>query len=262
MSEDERPVDVVVLGSGTSHGVPMIGCDCAVCRSDDPRDKRTRPSIFVRFGDVEILVDTPPELRVQCLANDIKRLDAVLYTHHHADHVFGLDDLRRFNWLMKAPVRCYGTERTMSGLRRMFLYAFEPAPDSPHSRPKLDFQTIDDTPFRVGEEEIIPVPLMHGFLPVLGFRFGSFAYCTDCNLIPEDSLARLQDLDVLILDALRHTPHPAHFNLAEAIEMARRIRARRTFFTHMTHQLGHEKTNRSLPDGMALAYDGLRISAV
>ncbi len=260
MSHSNSSVEVTILGSGTSHGVPMIGCDCAVCTSTDPRDKRTRPSIFVRIGEQCILVDTAPELRIQCLANGIKRLDAVLFTHHHADHVTGLDDLRRFNRLMKRPVRCYSTERTLAALRRMFLYAFDPAPDSPHSRPELEFHTIDTHPFRIGGETIVPIPLMHGPMPVFGFRFGAFAYCTDCNHIPEGSLALLQDLDVLILDALRPAPHPAHFTLAEAIGRGNRVGAGKTYFTHMTHQLAHEATGRELPEGMALAYDGLRIT--
>jgi phosphoribosyl 1,2-cyclic phosphate phosphodiesterase len=259
MSGRQAGVEVVVLGSGTSHGVPMIGCTCAVCTSDDPRDRRTRPSVFVRFGSQRILVDTAPELRLQCIGNDVAAIDAVLYTHHHADHVAGLDDLRRFNGLMKSAVSCYGTQRTLENLRKMFRYAFAPAPDTPHSRPKLALHTIDDAPFVVGDQTILPIPLMHGPLPVMGFRFGRFAYCTDCNGIPDDSMRRLGDLDVLILDALRRTPHPAHFNLEQAIEAARAIGARRTYFTHLTHQLGHRETNRELPDGMALAYDGQRI---
>jgi len=254
------PVEVTVLGSGTSHGIPMIGCSCAVCTSNDPRDKRTRASIFVRFGGVRILVDTAPELRLQCIANGINALDAVLFTHHHADHVVGLDDLRRFNWLRKGPVPCYGTERTLGALRRMFLYAFDPAADSPHSRPVLELNTIDPGPFKVGGETIIPIPLMHGPSAVLGFRFGRFAYCTDCNLISDRSMELLSNLEVLLLDALRITPHPAHFSLDQAVEMARVIGAGRTYFTHMTHQLQHESTNRSLPEGMELSYDGMRIT--
>lgn len=260
MSRSPTPVEVIVLGSGTSHGVPMIGCDCAVCTSSDPRDKRTRPSIHVRIRGRCILVDTAPELRLQCIANGINRVDAVLFTHHHADHVTGLDDLRRFNWLMKRPIPCFGTERTLDRLTRMFSYAFDPEPQSPHSRPELELCRIDSQPFTIGEETIIPIPLMHGPMAVMGFRFGSFAYCTDCNDISRESSTLLQGLDVLVLDALRRTPHPAHFNLEQAVEMAYKIDARETYFTHVTHQLGHRQTNKELPDGMALAYDGLRIA--
>jgi len=256
----DSPVEVIVLGSGTSHGVPMIGCECAVCTSDDPRDKRTRPSIYVRFRAARILVDTSPELRMQCLANGIREVDAVLFTHHHADHVAGLDDLRRFNWIMKRAVPCYGTERTLTAIRRMFAYAFEPAADSPHSRPQLDLHTIDHAPFEVRGERIVPIPLLHGPMPVLGFRFGRFAYCTDCSAIPAESMALLCDLDVLILDALRPTPHPTHLSVDQAVDLARRIGATRTYFTHMAHQLRHVETNGSLPSGFELAYDGLRIS--
>ena len=253
-------VEVIVLGSGTSHGVPMIGCECAVCRSDDPRDRRTRASIFVRFGSLRILVDTAPELRLQCLANRIDAIDAVLFTHSHADHALGLDDLRRFNWLMKRAIPCYGTAATLADIRRMFTYAFEPAPGSPHSRPQLELHAIDDRPFNVGSQTIVPIPLFHGPMPVMGFRFGPFAYCTDCNVVPESSQERLRDLDVLILDALRKESHPAHFSIDEAVAMAGRLGAKRTYFTHMTHQLGHEATNRELPPGIELSYDGLRFS--
>ena len=260
MKRDPLPIEVVILGSGTSHGVPMIGCNCAICRSSDPRDKRTRPSIFVRIGDARILVDTATELRLQCIANGIEQIDAVLFTHHHADHVIGLDDVRRFNWLMGRPLPCYGSERTLANVQNMFLYAFEHAPDSPHSRPELELHTIDAKPFVVDNQTIIPIPLIHGLLPVLGYRFGSVAYCTDCSEIPHESIELLQDLDVLVLDAVRHTPHPAHFNLEQAVELARTLHPRRTYFTHIAHQLGHEETNRQLPDGMELAYDGLRFS--
>ena len=257
---DRSDIEVVILGSGTSHGVPMIGCTCAVCTSDDPRDQRSRPSIVVRIGDAWLLVDTAPELRVQCLANDVRSIDAVLFTHHHADHVAGLDDLRRFNWINRSSVPCYGSSRTLKSIRQMFAYAFDPAPDSPHSRPQLDLVEIDGASFRVGEAEVVPIPLMHGPLPVLGFRFGDFAYCTDCSEIPEASQALLRDLDVLVLDALRLTPHPTHFNLEQAVEAATQIGARRTYFTHIAHEIGHEKINAGLPDGMELAYDGLRFT--
>lgn len=255
----EPRVEVIVLGTGTSHGVPMIGCDCAVCTSDDPHDKRTRPSIWVQYGGVRCLVDTAPELRLQCLANGIRAVDAVLFTHHHADHVAGLDDLRRFNWMTKRAVPCYGTERTLAGVQRMFSYAFEPNVHSPHSRPLLEMHTIEDRPFDVKGVEILPIPLMHGSMPVLGFRFGPFAYCTDCHVIPDGSLQRLRGVEVLILDALRHDEHPTHLSLKQAAQFAERIGSSRTYFTHMAHQLKHADTNANLPSGMALAHDGLRI---
>lgn len=259
MKTQDSGVSITVLGSGTSHGVPMIGCNCAVCRSSDPHDKRTRPSVYIQTRGVALLIDTAPELRLQCIANGIERADAVLFTHHHADHVTGLDDLRRFNYLMKMPIPLYGTERTLQNLERMFKYVFEQAHDSPHSRPAVDLRTIDHQPFSIKGVEILPIPLIHGRLPVLGFRIGAFAYCTDCSEIPEDSFERLKGVEVLILDALRRTPHPAHFNLEQAVETARRIGAGRTYFTHITHQMGHKETNAELADGMALAHDGLQI---
>ncbi len=254
-----EPVEVILLGTGTSHGVPMIGCDCDVCTSSDPRDKRTRPSIYVRHAGVSILIDTSPELRLQCIANEVTCVDAVLFTHHHADHVCGLDDLRRFNYLRQGSLPCYGSAATLEALSRMFSYAFAPPSRDPTSRPELTWKEIAGGPFWVGEATVTPIPLLHGRMPVLGFRFGRFAYCTDCSEIPEDSLALLRDLDVLVLDALRRRPHPTHFNLEQAVAMAHRIGAERTLFTHIAHELGHEATNAELPDGMALGHDGQRI---
>ena len=256
MNTTSDNIRVVILGSGTSHGIPMIGCDCAVCTSSDPRDRRTRPSIAVDYGDRTVLVDTAPELRLQGVANDIQRVDAVLFTHHHADHVTGLDDLRRFNWLMQAPLPCYGLPDTLEVIRRMFLYAFEDDPGYPSHKPDLRLLPIEGDALDLFGRTIIPVPLMHGPLRILGYRFGSIAYCTDCNVIPEESLELLRDLDVLILDALRRRPHPTHFNLEQAIEVARMIGARRTLFTHIAHELKHESVNAELPPGMEMAYDG------
>jgi len=256
---DDTPKRVICLGTGTSHGVPMIACDCAVCTSPDPRDKRTRVSILADYGDRAILVDTGPELRLQCIANDVRRVDAVLFTHAHADHVTGLDDLRRFNWLLKSPLNCYGTEDTLDRVRRMFRYAFEDDPAYPSHKPDLKLVPIRDDAIELFGRRIVPIPLWHGPLPVLGFRFGRFAYCTDCSRVPDESLARLKDLDVLILDALRRRPHPTHFNIEQAVETARRIAAGRTYFTHIAHELGHAQTNAELPAGMALAYDGQMI---
>jgi len=258
---DESP-RLIVLGSGTSHGVPMIGCDCAVCTSADPRDRRTRASVAVDYGDCVFLVDTAPELRLQCIANAIRRVDAVLFTHHHADHVAGLDDLRRFNQLMDRSIDCYATQRTADVIRLWFRYAFHEDPDYPSHKPELRLVPIGDGPVTLLGKRVVPIPLWHGRLPVLGFRFGRIAYCTDCSAIPESSEELLRGLDVLILDGLRRCSHPTHFNLDQAIEAASRIGARRTFFTHIAHALPHGETNAELPDGMALAYDGQVITAV
>lgn len=252
---------VTVLGSGTSHGVPMIACDCAVCMSEDPRDRRTRPSITIQYGDTSLLVDTSPELRLQCLANNVRRADAVLYTHHHIDHVAGLDDLRRFNWVQDQAIPCYGQPATLERLRTMFSYVFDCDPAYPSAIPRLEPREITG-PFEIGGRVVTPIPLLHGTLPVLGFRVGRFAYCTDVSTIPDSSWALLADLDVLILDALRKRPHPTHFNIDQAIEHARRIGAGRTFFTHIAHELGHDETNQALPSGMALAHDGLMIETL
>jgi phosphoribosyl 1,2-cyclic phosphate phosphodiesterase len=246
---------VTLLGTGTSHGVPMIGCDCEVCRSTDPRDKRTRPSIYIQQGPTSLLVDASPELRLQCLACDIRRVDAVLFTHYHIDHLAGLDDVRRFNWMQGGALPCYAERRTLERIGTMFAYAFEDDPAYPSAKPRLDLRPIDG-PFVVGECSIRPIRLLHGGLPVLGFRVGRLAYCTDVNEIPAESWPLLAGLDVLVLDALRRRPHPTHFNLEQAVEHARRIGARQTLFTHIAHELGHEATNRALPDGMALGYDG------
>ncbi len=257
-----RPVSasmrISVLGSGTSHGVPMIACDCAVCTSGDPRDRRTRPSIHIAWGERGLLIDTSPELRLQCIACGVKRCDAVLFTHHHIDHVAGLDDLRRFNWLQKAVLPCYAAEATLARLRQMFAYVFEHDPEYPSHKPQLELRRIEG-PIEVCGREVTPIPLLHGRMPVLGFRLGRFAYCTDVSEIPGESWRLLEGLDVLILDALRQRPHPTHFNLEQAVEAARRIGAGRTYFTHIAHELPHAATNAGLPRGMELAYDGLAL---
>lgn len=201
-----------------------------------------------------LLIDTTPELRLQCLANKVTRVDAVLYTHYHVDHVAGLDDLRRFNWLQQTPIPCFGRPETLDRLRTMFPYVFESEGEYPSAVPRLALHVIEG-PFDIGSLTVKPIPLLHGSMRVLGFRIGNFAYCTDVNEIPSDSWPLLEGLDVLILDALRKRPHPTHFNLDQAVDHAGRIKAKRTFFTHIAHELGHEATNRELPDGMALAYD-------
>lgn len=250
---------VTFLGTGTSHGVPMIGCRCAVCRSTDPHDRRSRPSIHIAVADgPSLLVDTATDLRAQALANDITRVDAVLFTHAHADHVMGLDEVRRFNVLSGRRIPMYADARTGAELRRIFAYAFDPPAFQGGGIPEVSLHPIDG-PLAVQGLEVVPVPVMHGPTPVLGFRVGRFAYLTDCNAIPEPSFALLEGLDVLVLDALRHKPHPTHFSLAEAVAVATRIGARQTFFTHICHDLPHAATNAALPAGMALAFDGQTI---
>ena len=251
-------MQVAFLGTGTSHGVPMIGCDCAVCRSTDPRDSRLRPSIVVRTPSAAVLVDAGPDLRAQALRAGLRRVDAIVFTHGHADHILGIDDVRRFNAMAKAPMPCYGDERTLADIRKTFHYVFDPATPKGGGLPALDLRTIDG-PFPVLDIVVQPVPLWHGERPIFGFRFDRFAYLTDCNRIGDEAWPLLAGLDAVVIDALREQPHPTHFSLAEAIEAARRIGARRTFFTHMCHHLAHEATNAKLPAGMQLAYDGLTL---
>lgn len=241
----------------------MIGCECPTCRSADPRDNRLRPSIFVQSAadpaaraSTNILVDAGPDLRAQALRHGVTRVDAILFTHGHADHILGIDDVRRFNATMAQPMPCYGDRLTLDDIRKTFHYVFDPNTPKGGGLPKLDLLPIDG-PLKLGDLDVQPIPLWHGARLVLGFRFDRFAYLTDCNRIDEDAWPLLEGLDILVLDALRDTPHPTHFSLGEAIEAARRIGARRTFFTHMCHHLAHESTNARLPGGMALAYDGL-----
>ena len=237
----------------------MIGCECATCLSTDPRDRRQRPSIFVETAATRVLVDAGPDLREQALRHRIARVDAILFTHGHADHILGIDDVRRFNALMGGAMPSYGDPETLGDITRMFSYVFDAATPKGGGLPALDLRTIAG-PFRVGDLEVQPIPLWHGRRRVLGFRFAGFAYLTDCSRLDEAAWPMLEGLDVLVLDALRERPHPTHFSLSEAIDTARRIGAGRTFFTHMAHDLPHEATNARLPDGMRLAHDGLVLS--
>lgn len=249
---------VTFLGSGTSHGVPMIGCACDVCRSDDPRDKRTRPSILVDLDGFHLLVDTSTDLRAQALREGLDRVDAIFYTHPHADHIFGFDELRRFNHLTRRPLSAYGAEDTMAAIRQTFAYAYDPDAPKGGGVPDVRLWHVGG-PFSMAGHEIVPVPVLHGSTRVLGLRIGGFAYLTDCNAIPDASMALLRGVDVLVIDALRRKAHPTHFSVDGALEAVRAIAPRAAWFTHMAHDLPHGATCAALPDGVALAYDGLVI---
>ncbi len=254
-------LELIFLGTGTSHGIPMIACDCAVCRSDDPRDRRNRASVAVRAPDGRvILIDAAPELRLAAVACGLTRVDAILFTHTHADHIMGLDDVRRFNDTAGAVIPCYGSAESVARLRQVFPYAETGYRLAPTDRPSLRFEVIAGR-LEICGLEVLPVPLLHGTAEVLGFRIGPLAYCTDCSAIPEESVELLAGLDLLVLDGLRRTPHPTHFNLDGALEAVAALRPRRALLTHITHELPHEATNATLPAGVALAYDGQRVSA-
>ncbi|MEO7190713.1 MAG: MBL fold metallo-hydrolase [Vicinamibacterales bacterium] len=248
---------VLFLGTGTSHGVPMIGCECAVCRSTDPRDTRLRSSIYVECDDgLRVLVDTTTDLRQQALRHGIRRVDAILFTHSHADHIMGLDEVRRFNMMSGQPMPIFAERHTLEDLRRTFGYVFRSDAPRGGGVPDLRLWEIGG-PFCLGGQEVVPVPILHGSWQILGFRLGGLAYLTDCSGIPPASMALLAGVDVLVLDALRRTPHPTHFTLDQAIAISQQLGARQTYFTHIAHELGHAAVSAELPHGVALAYDGL-----
>jgi phosphoribosyl 1,2-cyclic phosphate phosphodiesterase len=248
---------VTFLGTGTSTGVPVIGCRCRVCTSDDPRNRRLRPSILLEWEDRKILVDSSSDFRQQALRHRIDRLDAVLYTHGHADHVMGLDDLRIYNFRQKADLPVYGSAGTLEDLRRTFWYAFS-ATQEGGGKPQLDLREVSAA-FELFGVRVSPVPLWHGELAVFGYRIGDFAYCTDCNRIPPDSLRALEGLDILVLDALRPTPHPTHFSLPETLAVLADLKPNRAYLVHMSHDIEHGETEATLPPSIRLAFDGLAL---
>jgi phosphoribosyl 1,2-cyclic phosphate phosphodiesterase len=251
-------MQVMFLGTGTSHGVPVIACDCRVCTSPDLRNHRMRCGLWVCEGSTSLLVDTPPELRLQAIRAGIRRLDAVLFTHSHADHIFGLDDLRRFSHLQDAELPCYGQEETLTDIRRAFSYVFNDT-QSGGGKPRLSLHTMPPL-LRVGDLTIRQVPVLHGDLPVLGFRFGEIAYVTDCSAISQEALLLLGDLKVLILGALRYRPHPTHFTIEQALQIIETLAPERAYLTHLTHDVDHEDASRSLPPNVHLAWDGLTLT--
>jgi phosphoribosyl 1,2-cyclic phosphate phosphodiesterase len=249
---------LTVLGSGTSMGVPTIGCDCAVCRSSDPRDRRTRPSVLVEYGGKAVLIDTTPDFREQAIREHITHLDAVLYTHTHADHILGIDDLRPLTFRHKPnKLPLYARPEAADFLRNMFRYIFEPDYKF-GGLPQVELKVIDG-PVELFGAVFEPVTVIHGESEIYGFRFGSAAYLTDHSEIPEASFAKLQGLDILFLDALRHKPHPTHSTVDNSLRIVERLRPQRAFFTHICHDLPHEATNASLPANVRLSYDGMKL---
>lgn len=253
--------EMILLGTGTSVGVPMIGCDCAVCQSDNPKNQRTRTGVAINTPRGTFVIDTPPELRLQLVREKVKLIEAALFTHGHADHIFGLDDLRTSGWKLSRPIPLFCEESVERQLRLAFSYAFEiPHHDlHPGALPKLEFVRIGLDPFEVLGQHVQPIRLLHGRLPVLGYRINDVAFCTDVSHIPEESWPLLEGLNVLIIDALQDNPHPTHFGIAQSLEVVERVRPRRTFFTHVSHKLDYDATNARLPTGVELAFDGLRV---
>ncbi|MEO1414461.1 MAG: MBL fold metallo-hydrolase [Bacteroidota bacterium] len=252
-------MEFLFTGTGTSTGIPMVGCDCEVCRSTDPLDTRLRASGIVRSDETQFVIDTGPDFRRQMLQHNIQDIDAVVYTHQHKDHTAGLDDVRPFNYLHDKTMPLYVSEAVETHLRKEYYYIFERS-DYP-GLPRLTFQRIFPLQaFQIGDIDILPIPLMHGSLEVLGFKIGKFAYLTDTNGIPEISIPHLMHLDILVLDALRITPHYSHFNLEQALDMVEKLRPKRAYLTHISHLMGlHAEVSLGLPPRVSLAYDGLRL---
>lgn len=246
------------LGTGTSSGVPMIGCSCEVCKSSDEKDKRLRSSILVRSGTTSLVVDTTPDFRYQMLRSNTSKLDAILFTHPHKDHLAGLDDIRAFNYFSESSMPVYANSMTEEAIRRDFYYAF--GDNKYPGVPDITLLNIFTASFEVGDILITPIEVMHHKMPVLGFRFGNFTYITDANFIDEREKDKIRGSEVLVLNALRKEPHLSHFNLSEALQLAKELAIPTVYFTHISHQLGkHEAVNNELPSNMQLAYDGLTI---
>jgi phosphoribosyl 1,2-cyclic phosphate phosphodiesterase len=246
------------LGTGTSQGIPVIGCDCDTCTSLDSKDKRLRSSIHVIYNGIHLQIDTGPDFRSQMLRDQITHVDGVLFTHEHQDHIAGLDDVRPIIFKTGSAMPIFAQERVINRIRKVYDYAFEEQPYP--GAPRITANSIKDKPFAVKGVEVVPIPIIHGQLPILGYRIGHMAYLTDTNFIPDKSYQLLKDLDVLILDALHHREHFSHFTLEQAILQAKKIGARQTYFVHMSHHMGtHETVSCQLPEGMNLGYDGLEL---
>jgi phosphoribosyl 1,2-cyclic phosphate phosphodiesterase len=248
---------LTVLGSGTSMGVPTIGCTCAVCHSPDPHDRRTRPSILLEFDGKSVLIDTTPDFREQAIRERISRIDAVLYTHTHADHILGIDDLRPLSYHRDGRIPLYARPEAADFIRNMFRYIFD-AEYKFGGLPQVELKPLEG-PLALFGARFEPVTVIHGETEICGYRFGSAAYLTDHSLVPEASFDQLHDLDILFLDALRHKPHPTHSTVENSLRIVERVKPRRAFFTHICHDLPHEETNASLPENVRLSYDGMKL---
>lgn len=251
---------VVILGTGTSQGVPVIGCKCETCQSSNPKDKRLRTSAYISVDGMKILIDTSIDFRQQMLRNKIDDIDAVLYTHHHVDHINGMDDLRQITQKHKKVIELYGNKTTIDEMKISFRYVFDEELIRHHAVPLVKFNYIENKNFKLGDVEIIPIECLHGNLKIFGFRIKNFAYITDCSAISDDELKKLEGLKVLVLNALRIRPHPTHFNLQQAIEVAKKVKPKKTYFTHLTHDILHDKINSTLPKGIELGYDGIEFN--
>lgn len=250
---------ITFLGTGTSQGIPIIGCMCSVCKSKDLKDNRLRSSIWVEADDQSIVIDTGPDFRQQMLRVDIKRLDAVVFTHSHKDHINGFDDIRAFNYIQKGPIDVYLEEDVMTAIRRDYFYMFEEFKYP--GIPEAEFHIIQNKPFRIGDLEMEPIRVYHYKMPVLGFRIKNFTYITDANKISEEEIEKMSGTDVLVLNALRHEKHISHFSLEEALEMVKKINPKKAYLTHISHQLGnHKQVNEGLPPTVELAWDGLELN--
>ena len=249
---------VTFLGTGTSTGIPLIGCQCATCHSSDPRDKRLRTSVWLETQSMSVVIDAGIDFRQQALSWKISTVDAVLYTHHHVDHIFGLDDLRPINFIQNKTISIYATSLTLEHLQRIYPYVFD-GQNYPSDIPKIKYHTFEDRSFEVGSLPVLPIPVYHGDLLIHGFRIGNFAYLTDVNHIPLESYPLLEKLEVLVLGALRERPHPTHFTLEQALSEARKIGARKTYLVHMSHELSHHQLQERLPSEIQPAFDGLQL---
>ena len=250
---------VTFLGTGASPGVPMLACQCVVCRSNDQRNKRLRASIWIEKDGFNILVDTSTDLRQQCLAAGVDHIDAILFTHHHADHILGLEELRAFNFIHKKTIPVYGKEETFEEIKKVFHYVFQENSNYSGTLARVDMNPLNGQSFTLGGINIIPLNIVHGSLNILGYKFGNSAYITDCSDIPKSSLDNLWGLDVLILNALRIDPHPTHINLEDALRWVDFLKPKRAILTHMTHQIEFGEVSRQLPRNVVLAYDGLKV---